>query len=248
MDTAPQPLVLIHGLGSERAVWEPVLEPLTAAGFDVIAVDLPGFGDADPLPDGVTPDPPALARHVAAELDQRGIDKAHIAGNSLGGWVALELALLGRARSVTALCPAGFWREPLGPDPNGARAHKLVRQLRPLIPAAMRVPAFRHAALSSVVAHPQRVPTAAASRMVVAYGSGIGYPETSAAMRAGRFENIDRVQVPATLVFGDRDRLIRPKHIETEYVRTVLFEDCGHVPMWDKPDKTVAVICDTARR
>lgn len=54
--------------------------------------------------------------------------------------------------------------------------------------------------------------------------------------------------MPATLVFGDRDRLIRPKHIETEYVRTVLFEDCGHVPMWDKPDKTVAVICDTARR
>jgi pimeloyl-ACP methyl ester carboxylesterase len=105
---AGEPLVLIHGIGSFFQVWEPVL-PALEAEREVIAIDLPGFGASAVLDGGREPHPVALAAAVAAFLDGLGIADAHIAGNSLGGWVALELAKLGRARSVCALSPAGFW-------------------------------------------------------------------------------------------------------------------------------------------
>lgn len=94
------PLVLIHGIGGELCVWEPVLERLEAE-RNVIAIDLPGFGRSEALAEQITPTPQRLAMTVATFLDDLGIGTAHIAGNSLGGWVALELALTSRARSVT---------------------------------------------------------------------------------------------------------------------------------------------------
>ena len=101
-------IVLLHGIGSHRQMWDPVVGRL-AAEHEVVPLDLPGFGTAPPLPAGEEPTPQALARAVASELDARGLDLVHVAGNSLGGWVALELAKLGRTRSVCALSPAGFW-------------------------------------------------------------------------------------------------------------------------------------------
>src|SRR5207247_2686659 len=101
--------VLLHGIGSSRRAWDPVIAAL-AERFDVIAVDLPGFGDSAPLPPGVEPRPSALAAAVAGLLDDLGITAPHIAGNSLGGWVALELAGIRPAASVTLLSPAGLWR------------------------------------------------------------------------------------------------------------------------------------------
>ena len=103
------PLVLLHGLGSSRAAWDSVV-PALAERFDVVAVDLPGFGDSDPLPPGVIASPAALAASVAALLDGLGLDAPHLVGNSLGGWVALELAQLRPTASVTLLSPAGLWR------------------------------------------------------------------------------------------------------------------------------------------
>jgi pimeloyl-ACP methyl ester carboxylesterase len=100
------PYVLIHGLGGEACVWEPVLaEPERR--FDVIAVDLPGFGRSPALAEGTVPTPRALAGAVAELLDELGLGAVHAAGNSLGGWVALELARAGRARTVLGVCPAG---------------------------------------------------------------------------------------------------------------------------------------------
>jgi pimeloyl-ACP methyl ester carboxylesterase len=105
---AGAPLVLLHGLGSDRQAWEPVL-PMLAAHFDVLTVDLPGFGDSEPLPASIEPSPSALARSVAGLLDELGIEAAHVAGNSLGGWVALELARVRPISSVALLSPAGLW-------------------------------------------------------------------------------------------------------------------------------------------
>ena len=107
-----EPLVLIHPLGAELVVWEPVMERL-ARERDVIALDLPGFGRSPEL-DG-EPTPRTLAGSVAGLLDDLGIERAHVAGNSLGGWVALEVAKAGRALSVAGLCTAGLWSEPIGP-------------------------------------------------------------------------------------------------------------------------------------
>src|SRR4051794_41640448 len=91
-----EPLVLLHPVGGSIVVWEPVLDRL-AAERDVIAVDMPGFGASPALLDGMEPTPPALAAGVAAFLDSLGVGQAHVAGNSLGAWVAIELARTGRA-------------------------------------------------------------------------------------------------------------------------------------------------------
>ena len=109
-----EPLLLVHPLGGELVVWEPVMDRL-AAERDVIAVDMPGFGASPPLPGGVEPTPQALAAALAAQLDALDVERAHVAGNSLGGWVALELAKLGRARSVTGALRRGLLVAAAGP-------------------------------------------------------------------------------------------------------------------------------------
>jgi pimeloyl-ACP methyl ester carboxylesterase len=108
------PLLLIHGTGSSLRVWDPVVY-LLAARRTVIAVDLPGFGFSPPMTSGPPPTPAGYARVLADLLRELGYDSAHVAGNSVGGWTALEVAKLGVARSVVALAPAGLWarRAPL---------------------------------------------------------------------------------------------------------------------------------------
>jgi pimeloyl-ACP methyl ester carboxylesterase len=106
---AGAPLALLHALGLSRRAWAPVV-PELARHFDVIAVDLPGFGDSEPLPAPVEPRPAAPAAAVAGLLDELGVRAPHLAGNSLGGWVALELARIRPAASLTLLAPPGLWR------------------------------------------------------------------------------------------------------------------------------------------
>ena len=113
-------MLLIHGTGGSLRVWDPVV-PLLAARRTVISVDLPGFGASPPLmPSGPPPTPAGFAVVLADLLRQLGHSTAHVAGNSVGGWTALEMAKLGAARSVVArsvvaLSPAGLWarRAPL---------------------------------------------------------------------------------------------------------------------------------------
>src|SRR5687767_10997424 len=102
-----EPLVLIHGIGHTWRGWRPML-PLLEPRFDVLAVDLPGFGHSAPLPAGVPPTAETLADAVEREMDAAGFGTAHVAGNSLGGWIALVLGRRGRARSITAISPAGL--------------------------------------------------------------------------------------------------------------------------------------------
>jgi len=133
-------LVLIHGLGSSRAAWDPVV-PQLAERFDVIAPDLPGFGESEALGPGDEPHPGRLAAAVADLLDELHIDRPHLVGNSVGGWVSLELAALRPVSSVTLLSPAGLW-------PRGVPLYSL---------ASLRITrwASLHAAglLSRLVAH-----------------------------------------------------------------------------------------------
>ena len=122
-------LLLIHGTGGSRSHWRPIrglLEPER----ELVLVDLPGHGGSAPPPDGVPHTPIGYAQVFAGVLDQLGIDTLDVAGNSVGGWTALGLAKLGRARSVTAIAPAGLWAKhnPLrsvdaAQDPARARAN-----------------------------------------------------------------------------------------------------------------------------
>ena len=110
-------MVLIHGIGSSRTIWDRVRVPLEER-FDVIAVDLPGFGDqpwfGSPVPERME----SLATAVEEELDRLGIERAHLVGHSMGGWIALELARRGRAIDVLAIAPIG------GATEREARASK----------------------------------------------------------------------------------------------------------------------------
>src|SRR3954449_1384611 len=104
---AGEPVVLIHGVGSQWQVWQPLL-PALEREREVIALDLPGFGGSPSLPIGVVPNAAALTDAVAGFMDELGVERPVIGGNSLGGWIALELAARGRARAVVAVSPAGF--------------------------------------------------------------------------------------------------------------------------------------------
>ena len=236
-----EPLLLIHPLGSELVVWEPVLE-LLAAERDVIAVDMPGFGASPPLPEGQAYSPQGLAAALAGFLDALGIERAHLAGNSLGGWVALELAGMGRALSVTGLSPAGFWSRPLGPRPSPARSAG--RALLPLIGALTRSERGRRLLLGSSVAHPERVPPRCAARLVRSYVSAPAFEEANAAMRAAVFAGIERIDAPVTLAWAELDRLVAEPRAGVPGASRVILRGCGHIPTWDDPPQVSRVLLD----
>jgi pimeloyl-ACP methyl ester carboxylesterase len=235
-----EPLVLIHPLGAELVVWEPVMERL-ARERDVIAVDLPGFGRSPGLPNGDEPTPEALAAAVASQLDDMGVARAHVAGNSLGGWVALELAKAGRALSVAGLCTAGLWSDPLGPRP-GRDVRELGRKLLPVLPTMLRTAKGRRVVLGGSVAHPERVPPEAAERLVRSYLTSSGYESADEAMRTAVFSGFEQIRVPVTLAWGDLDRIVRrPRQTLPEW-RTIMLHGCGHIPTWDAPDQVARTL------
>ena len=168
---------------------------------DVIAVDLPGFGHSPGLVNGDLPTPHALAGSVGGLLDRLGIRRAHVAGNSLGGWVALELAKAGRALSAAGLCTAGLWARPLGPRP-GRDPRGVGRRLLPVLPALLRSPGGRRMVLRGSVAHPERVPPEAAARLVRSYLTSTGYESANEAMRASVFSGFEDIRVPVTLAWA----------------------------------------------
>ena len=238
-----EPLVLIHPLGGELVVWEPVLDRL-AAERDVIALDMPGFGASPSLRNGSPPTPQALAAAVAGFLDELRLERAHVAGNSLRGWVALELAKSGRALSVAALSSAGFWARPLGPRASPVRT--LGRALLPIVPVLVRSRRGRRFLLRGNVARPDRVPTHAAVRLVRAYVTAPAYEPASAAMRGAVFSGIEQIRVPVTLAWGERDRVVARPRATPAGVRTVLLRGCGHVPTWDDPEQVARVLLDAS--
>ena len=105
-----EPLVLFHGILCSERVWRNVV-PLLAEDFDVVALNALGHRGGPAAGDSRPATIEALTDAAERQLDELGIEQAHLAGNSLGGWMALELARRGRARSVCALSPAGFWDE-----------------------------------------------------------------------------------------------------------------------------------------
>lgn len=238
-----RPLVLLHPLGADRAVWRPVL-PYLEGTRDVISVDLPGFGESPALDGGIPPSPDRLAAALLGLLDELGLSgaRAHLAGNSLGGWVALEAAAVGRAATVTAIAPAGLWSAPLAPKPQIAR--RVARFVAPVSLPLMRVPALKQIALAGSVAHPERVPAREAAGMVRAYAQAPGFAAVNRAMRAGVFTELARLEVPVTLVWPSHDRLIaRPRRLPPNVDERFL-AGCGHVPMWDDPPSVAAVLLD----
>src|SRR5262249_37735523 len=152
-------LVLLHGVGHRRQAWGAVLERLTTC-RDVILVDLPGHGESPPWRRAGRPVVEALLDGLLGLLDELALDRPHLAGNSLGGRLALEAGVAGRAATVTALSPAGFWRGD-GDARYAGAIFKIMEfggaRLQPLAPALSRSTAGRALIYGAIVSRPSRM-------------------------------------------------------------------------------------------
>lgn len=243
-----EPLLLVHGLGGSRSVWEPVLALLEPE-RRVFALDMPGFGAAPPLPEEVEPTAANLAAALRERCLELGIERPHVAGNSLGGWVALEMGRAGWAASVTALSPAGLWRKPLGRRPREVRY--FARHVRPLVSLAARVPAVRRRMLSTFAAHPERVPAETGRELVLGWVDANGYDGANRAMRTHLFDPADYPpEVPVTIAWAERDRLVGPPKPERRpaNARFIVLPGVGHTPTWDDPALVAEVLLEGSAR
>ena len=248
-----EPLILLHSLGGSLIQWSPVMDRL-AAEREVIALDMPGFGDSAELPDGISPRAANLATAVLDFYDALGVEgEPSVAGISLGAWVAIECARQGGASAAVALCPAGFWRR--SPDPfdrTVARRRRRGRALQPFFRPVMQTARGRRETLGRFIYRPERLSPGEANAIAKAYVTAPAYDEASALMRAGRVEELKSIKVPITLAWAEHDTLVRNKPLPAKLlpkrVEQVLLPGCGHVPTWDDPELVARVVLAGARR
>jgi pimeloyl-ACP methyl ester carboxylesterase len=241
---AGEPLLLLHGTGSSRAVWSPVV-PLLAREREVITLDLPGHGDS-PVVAGIDPTPIGYAQLVGATLDRLGLKQVDVAGNSVGGWTALELAKLGRARSVVAIGPAGLW--PTRSPRSASATLWFLHHAPPPPPLLLRSQLGRRLLLRKIYGRPERVPAEEALAAARVMRSTRGFNEHLRQTIRTRFTGGGDIEVPVTIAYGERERLLprRARRGEElpQHARWVTLPACGHVPVWDDPELVVKTILD----
>src|ERR1700738_3302891 len=157
------PLLLLHGIGAIWRAWSPVL-PYLEPYHEVIVPTLHGHAGGPALDSEVVPSVEALVDGIEAELDRMGLEKVHIAGNSLGGWIGIELARRGRAQSLVLLSPAGSWRSAQRIKWTTVGVRYSLRGLARYSARADTIakhPLLRWAMLAGQVAPPHPVPRAA---------------------------------------------------------------------------------------
>jgi len=243
------PLVLIHGIGHTWRGWKPML-PRLEERFDVLAVDMPGFGHSEALPPGVESTPEALADAVEDEMGRAGFDRAHIAGNSLGGWVALELARRGRAETVSALSPAGLQhgreREWGAAILRGMRwmAEKTPPPAFLLQSSAGRVLAAGPSCVRAWKKDPDHLAEEAAL-----FASNPGFVATLPHTFRAQPRGLTTLDVPVLILWGTLDVILLPRQgrrferlipgAELRYMRGI-----GHTPMSDAPEELADAIAE----
>lgn len=253
-----EPIILIHGIGSSRRVWDRTREPLEQR-FDVIAVDLPGFGDqpwfSGPAPGTMS----SLATALEAELDRLGLERPHLVGSSMGGWIALELARRGRARGVVAISPVG------GASADEARASsRLLRATR--IAARLSAPAggrifklrpIRWIGLRAMTSDPGRVSPEDAATASRYMARCTGFPKLvdDAAGGGDLFERnrepFAAIQCPVLIAWGTKDRVLSPRGgprlaEAIPGAELHVLPGLGHLPMLDHPGLTSELIMEFA--
>lgn len=244
-----EPLVLLHGVTDTWRTWRPILGELVPY-FDVIAPTLHGHSDGPELAVGDDPRSFADMADLAEEtLDAYGLDTFHVAGNSLGGGLALELAKRGRARSVVGLSPAG------GLDPGNRtealrilkqfqRMQAMTKQSERLLPWVMRSPFRRRLALLDAMQRGHQVPAADAIEMARrSMECDVVLEDMFAVLRHGQpwMEDLDKIKVPTLVAWGEKDRIL-PMDQHTKRLRKEIpgvqfrsLPGIGHVPMHDDP-------------
>jgi pimeloyl-ACP methyl ester carboxylesterase len=252
LEGAGPPLVLFHGYADSADTWRPLLRALGRSNRRAVAVDLPGFGAADPL----APDAPVLdqyhafARAVAGYAGRRPV----AAGNSLGGCVALRLAEDAESglAGVAPIAPAGF---------DMARWFALVEH-NPLLAGLLAVPTpLTEAIVRTVVgqvyallafADPAKVPEGAVTTFTSHHRDGETVARYLATARrllpelAAPFR-LERIQCPVLLIWGTHDRMVSHRGAERvlaalPQTQVELLEGCGHCPQLEATERVAELL------
>lgn len=242
------PLVLLHGVGHRRQAWAPVLDRL-AEHREVFCLDFPGFGESPPLPAHLPYSEDTIIPMLAEFFDRVGLERPHVAGNSMGGYVSLVLAQRGLARSATALSPAGLW------TPAARRwaltmvrsVHRTARHLPPPLATRLAQSTYGRFLMTGVIfARPSLLtPHVVLDDMKAMIGAA-GFLPTLAAGKGLAFRG-EMPDVPVTVAWGARDVLVfRPRAALVKSLipqaRLLRLPGCGHVPMNDDPSLVAHVL------
>ena len=251
---AGSPLVCLHGLTDTWRTWELVL-PALEREHDVLAVTLAGHAGGPPLPE-VTDQ--ALADRVEQAMDEAGLETAHLVGNSLGGYVALQLAARGRARTVVALAPAG------GGDPGERSAretlayfrsmHDLVKAAAPHADAIAASPEGRRRATEYVTVNFEHISPSLAAHLIRGAAGCDALPTLIdyAAVHGWKLE-AERITCPVRIIWGTEDRILpwpeaaadlRAKLPQADWV---VLDGVGHCPQLDVPLEAAELILGFSR-
>ena len=249
------PLVLLHSVGSSWQVWQPVL-PLLEPHHRVIALTLPGHDGGRVL--SAAPSIAGMADTVLQQLRELGLSSAHVAGNSLGGWLALELQRRGFARSVTALSPAGAWSTPADLQALARRirfGHTLGRLVLARVPGLFRMAWARKAALRHAMKHGDRVDPAGFRVMLRSLARARVLPALiDAVRRDGPIVPLRATTTPIRIAWGRHDRVLpferygRPMLASVSSADYRVLNGVGHVPMYDDPSGVAATILEVTAR
>ena len=251
------PLVVLHGLGGSWHIWQPVLGLLTGR-HRVVAPTLPGHPGGPPLPDGVAPTVALLTDLLIADLKRRGIEHPHVAGNSLGGWIAIEMARRGYAQSVTALSPAGGWQT-LADYRAIAKMFRIIFRLLPLMILLfswlLRFAGVRRVLNAQAMQHGDRVPADESRRAMRTMRGTRMLPALLDSMESVGGIAPFRVAPPKVVIaWCEHDQVIPyPRYgaaltTIVQGAEPATVAGCGHVPMYDDPAQVAALILDTCAR
>ena len=245
------PLVCLHGFTDTWRTWQLVL-PALERRHEVLAPTLIGHAGGRAI-DGEL-DSSALADGVERAMDDAGFDAAHIVGNSLGGYVALQLASRRRARSVVALAPAGGWAEGdtsfLETLDYFTSMLELVRAAAPHADAIVATPEGRRRATEFITTNFEHIPPELiAHQLQGTAGCAGAQPMMDLARREGWPLDAERIDCPVRIVWGTADRILEWPRAAARYrdgclphTDWVELEGIGHCPQLDVPLETTELI------
>ena len=247
-------LVLVHGLGSAGTIWKSLI-PQLIQHFTVYAVDLPGHGVAPIEPDEKV-DPHSLAAAIVDEVSRtHGVNLMHVAGNSLGGWIALEMAAVApeKVKSVTALAPAGLWHHlPMGKYPPSLLARYLAKISQHFMKIAYHLPPLKAIGYKKITHLWRELSFESCRDSVLAMAKSTGYMPLWNGLRGKKFQSHVPESVNVSIIFGDYDltlpeEIAQEKEVAPRHSHWVVVDNCAHVIMWNYPDLTVDFIKRTAK-